>query len=177
MDSSDRITRLSNMLYWASTVLACALPCIVIMAIARGWFDPALLPKQFPALPDGIKISVAQGVIMAVIGVVSVWPMMAALLAMRDLFARYRRGEILTDACASDILRIGRALVLVATTTVVVPMLQLLVLSWGSKQGRILSIGINDSTLGFLVSGCLLYTIGWVMREAARAAAENAEFI
>jgi hypothetical protein len=105
-----------------------------------------------------------------------VFPMIAAFLAMGSLFNRYRRGEILSDGSADDILRIGRAMLLVAIATVLVPTLQLLALSWNGSS-RVLSIGIDGGTLGFLLSAGLLTVIGWVMREAARVKAENEGFV
>ncbi len=173
-----RIIRLSEWLYWTSAVLAYVLPATVILAILRGWFDPQLLPGRFPALPPGTTVTAIQATLVAGIGVLSVFPLVAAFLAMQTLFGRYRRGEILSDACADAILRIGRALVAVAVMTVVVPTLQILVLSWNNGPGgRILSIGLDGGTLGFLLSGGMLFVIGWVMREAARAAEENAGFV
>jgi Protein of unknown function (DUF2975) len=173
-----RIARLSDWLFWISTALAWVLPLTVIAAILRGWFDPAALMARFPGLPSGTVTTPFQGTLVAAVAVVAVYPLVAALLAMRSLFARYRTGEILTDACAGDILRVGRALFLVAAVTVVVPMLQLLILSWNAGPGEwVLSIGLDQGTLGFLVSGGLLVVIGWVMREAARASEENRGFV
>lgn len=72
----------------------------------------------------------------------------------------------------------GRALVAVALMTVILPTVQLLILSWNTGPGhRVLSLSLDGSTLSFLLSAGLLLTIGWVMREAARAGQENAEFV
>lgn len=174
MGKTDRITRLSGWLYWASTGLACGLPAVVLAAILRDWFDPAGMLVRFAQVPPSTPVSAFQGALVAGLAVLSVYPMVAAFLAMRRLFGRYRAGEILTDACAADILRIGQALFAVAAMTVILPTLQILVLSWNAPPGgRILSIGIEGSTLGFLLSGAMLITIGWVMREAARIAEDN----
>jgi len=178
MPDLNRITRVSAWLYWASAVLAYVLPLKVIIAILRGWFDPASLPARFPLLADGTIVSPFQGTLVALIAVLSVFPLIAALIAMQSLFSRYRRGEILTDGCATDILRIGRAMFLVAAATVLVPMLQYLALSWNAGQGkRVLQIGLDSGTPGFLLSGSLLFVIGWVMREAARVKVENQGFV
>jgi amino acid transporter len=176
MPMPNRITRFSGWLYWAVTVLAYVLPCIVIAAILRGWFDPATLVARFPILPSGTSVSPLQGTLGAAVAVFSLFPLVGAFLAMRRLFSRYRRGEILTDACADDIRLTGQALILVAAT-VVVPMLQLLIVSWNAPGGRLLSVGIDGGTLGFVLSGAMLTIIGWVMREAARAADENRGFV
>jgi Protein of unknown function (DUF2975) len=177
MPIPNRITRFSGWLYWAVIGLAYGLPCIVIAAILRGWFDPAALIARFPLLPSGSSVTPLQGTLVAAVAVFSLFPLVGAFLAMRRLFSRYHRGEILTDACADDIRLTGQALILVAAATVLVPMIQLLILSWNTSGGRILSIGIDDGTLGFLLSGAMLTVIGWVMREAARAADENRGFV
>ncbi len=177
MPIPGRITRLSGWLYRVVTVLAYLLPCAIIAAILRGWFDPAALVARFPLLPPGLPVSHLQATLVAAVAVVSVFPLVGAFMAMRRLFSRYRRGEILTDACADDIRLTGQALILVAASTVVVPALQLLILSWNSPGGRLLSFGIDGSALGFLLSGAMLTVIGWVMGEAARAAEENRGFV
>ena len=47
--------------------------------------------------------------------------------------------------------------------------LQILALTHDNADGRkILAIGIEGSSLGLLLAGGLLITIGWVMGEAAR---------
>ncbi len=173
----NRVIQLSGWLYRAVTVLAYLLPCIIIAAILRGWFDPAALTARFPLLPAGSSVSPLQGTLVAAVAILSLFPLIGTFLAMRRLFSRYRRGEILTDACADDIRLTGRALIFVAAATVLVPTLQLLILSWNSPGGRLLSIGIDGGTLGFLLSGAMLNLVGWVMREAARAAEENRGFV
>jgi hypothetical protein len=171
MPGPIRITRLSNWLFWAATVLAYALPLIAIVALLRGYFDPDILLAQYPELPTDTTVSPFQGALVAAISVVSLFPMIAAFLAMARLFNRYRRGEIL-----SDILRVGRAMIFVAAATVMVPTLQVLVLSWNAAQ-KTLRIGLDGGTLGFLLSAGLLTVIGWAMREAARVKAENEGFV
>jgi Protein of unknown function (DUF2975) len=178
MPSSDRITPLSNLLFWVCSILAYALPLFMIMQILRGWFDPASLLTQFPVLPVTTQITPFQATLVAAIGVLATYPLVATFLGMRRLFGRYRRGEILSDACAGDVLRIGQALFAVAAMTVLVPTLQTLILTWGNAPGgRILSIGLDGSTLGFLLSGGLLIVIGWVMREAAVVAEDAKGFV
>jgi uncharacterized membrane protein len=178
MPIPDRITPLSNLLYWVCTVLAFALPALIMAYILRGWSDPASILAQYPIVPAGTPVTAVQTTLVAAIAVLATYPLVATFLGMRRLFGRYRRGEILSDACAADILRIGQALFAVAAMTVLVPTLQIMVLSWHIGPGqRLLSIGIDSSTLGFLLSGGLLIVIGWVMREAAQAAEDAKGFV
>jgi hypothetical protein len=175
---ANRIAPLSNLLYWVCTIAAYALPLFIIAFILRGWFDPALLVAQYPILPTDVRVTPFQATLVAAVAVVATYPLVATFLGMRRLFGRYRSGEILSDACAADILRIGQALFAVAAMTVLVPTLQIVVLTWHIGLGqRLLSIGIDSSTLGFLLSGGLLIVIGWVMREAAKAAEDAKGFV
>jgi hypothetical protein len=171
-----RIARLSRVLYWTAINLAYLLPLLIVFYISRGLFDPEVLLDKFPLIPRGTSVTPFQATVTAAIAVAALFPMIAALLAMSSLFNRYRHGEILSDGCASDILRTGRAMLFVAVATLLVPTLQLLVLSWNAPE-RLLQIGVDDGTLGFLLSAGLLTVIGWAMREAARVKAENEGFV
>ncbi len=178
MSSADRITPLSNLLFWVCTILACVLPAFIVLHILRGWADPAVLLAAYPAVPATVPVTAVQSTLVAVLAVLATLPLIATFLGMRRLFGRYRRGEILSDACAGDILRIGQALFAAAAVTVILPTLHILILSWGSGEGqRLLSIGLDGSTLGFLLSGALLIVIGWIMREAARMAEDAKGFV
>jgi uncharacterized membrane protein len=178
MPNPDRIKPLSNLLYWVCTVLAYALPLFIIAYILRGWYEPSILLAEYPILPATAPVTPFQSTLVAAVAVLATYPLVATFLGMRRLFGRYRQGEILSDACAADILRIGQALFAVAAMTVMVPLLQILILSWGIGKGeRMLVIGIESSTLGFLLSGGLLIVIGWVMREAAKAAEDAKGFV
>lgn len=178
MAITQRILRLSNALYWASSGLLIALPMLVIAALLWGWAAPSGIPQRFPGLPPETVITAAKAMVATAIGALSLCPMLTTLLQMRGLFDRYRHGEILTDACAHHILRIGQSVFALAIFTIVAPTLQILILTADNPGGgKILSIGINDAMLGLSLAGALLVVIGWVMREAARAAAENAEFV
>lgn len=178
MSSSNRIIPFSNVLYWASSILAFAIPAFIFAIILRGWFDPAALVAQLTELPATTRISALQAALVAAVGIIATYPLVATFLGMRRLFGRYRRGEILTDACARDILRIGQALFAVAAMTVLVPTLQILICSWNNGPGnRLLYLGVEGSTLGFLLSGGLLIVIGWVMREAALVAEDAKGFV
>ncbi|WP_309666440.1 DUF2975 domain-containing protein [Tabrizicola sp.] len=176
MPDLNRIVTLSSWLYWTAMVLVYLLPLIVIIAVLRGYFDPATMLAQYPVLAADTPVTKVQALLVAAIAVAAVLPMTSAFLAMASLFNRYRRGEILSDGSADDILRIGRAMLLVAAATVLVPTLQVLALSWNAAQ-KTLQIGLDGGTLGFVLSAGLLTVIGWVMREAARVKAENEGFV
>jgi hypothetical protein len=176
MPETSNLSRLSAVLYWTALVLSAVLPLLVLFYAARGLADPASLIDRVPGIPPDTPIGRGQAGLVAAVGIASVLPMIMALRAMARLFACYQRGEVLSDANAETILTIGRALLLVAAFTVLVPTLQTLIISWYGSQ-RILSIGLGGGTLGFALAAGLLTVIGWAMREAARVKTENEGFV
>ena len=176
MQDLSRLKRFSTTLYWIALAVSVSLPILVLAYAAKGVGDTAWLLSFVPTLAEGQAVSRVQAGLVAAVALVSVLPMIAALRAMARLFDRYRDGEVLTATNAETILQIGRALVLVAVFTVLVPTLTILILSWNSPQ-RQLSIGLDGSTLGFFLVAGLLTVIGWAMREAARVKAEHEAFV
>lgn len=173
MQDQSRLQSLSGILYWVALVLSAALPLLVLVYAGKWVSDPASLLTRAPA---GATVTPTQAALVAAVALVSVLPMVAALRGMVRLFACYREGEVLTAENAETILRIGRAMVLVALFTILTPTLQTLILSWTAPE-RTLAIGLDSGTLGFLMAAGLLTVIGWAMREAAAVKAENAGFV
>jgi hypothetical protein len=176
MSDMTRIAALSTGLYRIVTVLLVVLPVLLLVFLVRGWLNPDDLMARFPGVAQ--TVSPPTALIVTLIGAISLPPLLMALAQARALFARYRAGEILSDACAGHIHRIGQMLVVLAFLGIVVPTLQVLALSWTNPPGqKMLQIGLSSDSLGFLVAGGLLTVIGWVMREAARIKAENEGFV
>ncbi len=176
MEDDARLQRLSGVLYAVALTLSVVLPLLVLVHAGKGISDPASLLARVPALPQGTPVTTGQAGLVAALGILSVLPMVAALRAMARLFGRYRDKDVLSVENANTILRIGRALILVAVFTVLVPTLQTLILSWNAPQ-QTLAFGLDGGTLGFLMAAGLLTVIGWAMGEAARVKAENEEFV
>jgi hypothetical protein len=176
MQDQLRLQKLSAALYWVALILSVVLPVLVLVYAGKGVADPASLLSLLPVVPPGTAVTIWQAGLIGAIALVSVLPMVAALRGMVRLFGRYRDAEVLSAENADTILRIGRALLLVALFAVLVPTLQILILSWNAPQ-RTLSIGLDGGTLGFLMAAGLLTVIGWAMREAAAVKAENEGFI
>lgn len=175
MTSHIHLRNLSGLLYWMALVLSVVLPVIVLVFLAQGVQDPVSLLSRV-AVPAGTPVSTTQAGLVGALALISVLPMVAALRGMVRLFAAYRDGDVLNEANANTILRIGRNLLLVAIFTVVVPTLQTLILSWEAAQ-KMLSIALDGSTLGFLMAAGLLTVIGYAMSEAARVKVENEGFV
>lgn len=176
MNELVRLQKLSGVLYWVALVLSVVLPILVLVYAGKGVTDPASLLSRAPSVPAGTVVTATQAGLVGAVALVSVLPMVAALRAMVRLFGRYQLGDVLSAANADTILRIGRALLLVALFTVLVPTLQTLILSWNAPA-RTLAIGLDGGTLGFLMAAGVLTVIGWAMREAARVKAENEGFV
>jgi hypothetical protein len=176
MQDHQRLQSLSGILYWVALVLSVVLPLLVLVYAGKGVTEPASLLSRAPSVPPGTVVTPAQAGLVAAVALVAVLPMVAALRGMVRLFSRYREAKVLSPENAETILRIGRAMMLVALFTVLVPMLQTLILSWNAPQ-KTLAIGLDGGTLGFLMAAGLLTVIGWAMREAAAVKAENEGFV
>lgn len=178
MPDLSRITRLAGWLYHIASASMVLLPLVVAVFAWRGQADPSWLDQSFPALPSGTELTPAKSTQVIALGAIALVPITMALLQMRALFARYRRGEILTLPCARHIFRAGQALVLLAMAQLVILPLQVIALTADNPSGdRHIIINFSSETLWLLLSGGLLIVVGWVMVEATRAAEENAGFI
>lgn len=164
-----RILRLSGRLYWLCTVLLFLAPLVVLGAIAYGWAGAAGLPLRFPGLPELTVLTPAKAIAVTALGSLTLLPMLVMVLQMRRLFGRYRAGEILSDACAHHILRIGQALIALSVLMILLPTLQILILTADNPGAtKVLSFSIDGAMIGLGLTGGLLLAIGWVMREATR---------
>jgi hypothetical protein len=174
----NRIARMSTWLYFGSTLLYYGFPLGLVAALTPGIANPDWLLSRMTDLPPCTAMTPFKYTAVIGIGWVALLPLVAALGHMRHLFIRYQQGEILTDPCAHHILRTGQWLVALAAVSVLIHPVQTLLMTIDNAPGqKALAVSIDSAILGFLLAGGLLVTIGWVMREAARAAAENASFI
>jgi hypothetical protein len=178
MSDLSRIERLALRLWWITSALLILLPVLVIGWLCWGYAHPDWLARNFPALPPATALTGQKSMAVVLLGAIGLVPVLYALSHMRDLFARYRRGEILSPACARAIRRTGIALCLLALWQALVLPLQILVLTFDNPPGeKQLVLQLSSETLWLLLAGSLLVIIGWVMAEAARVAEDNAGFI
>lgn len=169
MQATPKIIRLAGGLYWLTSALLVAIPAVVAIAFWQDWADPAGVLGRYPDLPGATQITQTKLVWLGVIGIIGTIPVLVTFWNMRGLFGHYRRGDIVSADCVRHILRIGRALIAMAVWGVLTPTLQILALTIDNPDGsKVLTIGIEGSSLGLLLAGGLLITIGWVMGEAAR---------
>jgi len=173
MANKERVAQLASWLWWVVAALIYALPVIYFIIVVMLVRAPDWPRNVFPEATIEVRPGwVATGLTVA-LGVVLVLPLLHMLVGMRSLFGNYRRGDILTEASARHILGIGRALVSLAVLKVVVPPIQLLLLT----GGHVLSLSLDDNFLVFTLAGGFLVAIGWAMREAAELAEENRGFV
>ena len=178
MQNLARIARLSTALYRGTSLLLPLLPLLVLGYGVWGGANPDWLKGAFAELPEGTALTGVKSSAVLAIGALALVPITLSLWQMRGLFARYRRGEILSPACAGHIRRTGIALTVLALAQFLIRPLQILVLTADNPPGaRMLAIGLSSEVLWLALAGGLLVLIGWVMAEAARAAEENAGFV
>ena len=169
MQATKKITRLSNGLYWLTSMLLVAIPVIVSVILWQDWVNPGQVLGRYPDLPEQTRLTATKLGMLALIGIIGTLPVWVTFWNMRGLFGHYRSGDIVGADCAHHILRIGWAMLAMALWGVLGRTLQILALTHDNADGgKILTIGIEGSSLGLLLAGGLLITIGWVMGEAAR---------
>ena len=173
MTSHARIVKVSNWLYWLVGVVLVAFPFVMLWMFAQAWAHPEWLGKVIAGLPPETRLDPPKSVAVTLLGCVTFLPLLLAMLQMRGLFDRYRQGEILTDPCARHILRIGQYLMVTSALALLMPTLQMLIMTYDNPPGaRMLSIGISSNTVAVFFLAGLMTVIGWALREAARIAQE-----
>lgn len=178
MANQARIIRLSNGLYWLANAVLLTAPFAFLWAVSQAWARPDWVVNLLVNLPIETVLDTSRSVAIALLGCIAAMPLLFAIFQMKGLFDRYRRGDILTEACARHILRIGQGLMATSVAALLLPTPQTLVLTYDNPPGsRMLSLGLSsDAVAVFLLSG-LLTVIGLALREAAKIADENAGFV
>ena len=141
-------------------------------------------PEAVRALAGPAGLRVAEGVtpfqtwVAVAAGLVPLAVMLWTIWQMRQLFALFARGAVLTPMVAARIRRIGQGFLALALLPLVVIPVQSVLLSWANPEGeRSLSVIVNSNMLGFAVASALLILIGWAMGQAAEVAEENRAFV
>ena len=173
MGNNERVAQLASWLWWVVSVLLYVLPAaylaFLILAVRAPDWPRALFPHPaIPERPDWPTTAVVLALALA-----AAVPVVQILLHMRGLFGNYRRGCILTERSARHIFAIGSAMVSLGVLKMVVPPMQLLLLT----KGQALTLNFNDGLLILLLVGGFLATVGWAMREAVDVVEENRRFI
>lgn len=166
----DGVRRLSGLLRRAATLALVALPLGVASSVIVSGVD---LP-----VPEAVAVSDREAVAVKLLGLVPMGIALWILVLMRRLFGLFRDGRALSEGAATAVGRMGRALVLLAAMGLVVPTLQILVVTLDEGPGlRQLSIAFGSGEVGLALAGGLMAVLGAAMREGAAAARENASFV
>lgn len=178
MSSQARIVQVSNWLYWLVSGVSLAIVPVLIWIVATQWHSTDWLVDNFPALPPETVLSRTKSVLILALSGLALAPLFMAILRMRSLFDHYRSREILTEACARDIVLIGQWLMVMAGVRLMLPTLEMLALTFDNPPGaRMLTVALSSNTVAVFLMAGLLTVIGWALRDAARIADENAGFV
>lgn len=149
----------------------------ITLAVVPAWFD-AIINQAFPALPMATEMTLLKRIGLLVLFALPVSAMLYGLWHVRLLLAAYERGEIFTMTAADHIRRIGLVMAIYALGSVIIYTLATVLLTYDNPVGeRQLAVSLSSNTYLSLLLGGLLIVIGWVMREAARLADENQQFV
>ena len=177
MSTNARVCRLAHFLYHGTFVLM----VFVVIGTGVGAVQPInadMIREAHPALQIADQITEIQMFASLAVGLVPMLIWVWTLNQMRHLFGGYKVGDVLTDKSAQLIQRIGSGFLGLAVVQVVLVPIQSVLLTWSNPAGeRALSVGIHSDTLGFFIAAGLMTVIGWAMRDASDAAAENRAFI
>lgn len=178
MQPTSRICRTAKALYFLSTVLLIGLPLGLMLALFSGTLGVHSIREAFDSvtLPEVLSLPVL--LIVYATGAVQVGLVMVVLWQMRCLFDLYARAQMLTEIAALRIRRVAQGLLWLSAAGIVTWPINVVALTWGNPPGqRVLSVGIQQSDIGFFLAGALLLLIGWVMGHAVAVARENEGFV
>ena len=173
-----RLKRLAGVLKIASSAAMVLLPLSLLVPLWGDGLTRADAMKAFPGLHiwPGVEtwqlvVAMGLGCLAAIAGIWVLWQ-------MRGLFRLYQMGEVLTDAAARHIRKIGQGLLAVAILPVVVFPLQTVILTMNNPEGeRSVAVGFELNDVAFLLAGGMLVLIGWAMGEASRMAQDHAAIV
>lgn len=178
-NTSPALAAVRRIAWWvrALTLLA----GVVLMSLPLAfWLEPATFAQALSAMPKpGVATLTPTTRLYAVVALL---PLMAmALFGLQQLwklFGGYAHGEVFTEIAAMRLRRIGIVLMLVCLVKPLTGTVMSVILSWHNPPGqRTLTLGLSSDDYVSLLSGAVLLAIALVMREAARLAQENAEFV
>lgn len=113
-----------------------------------------------------------------VVGMIPAGLFVTAMLRLATLFARFGRGQVLEEANAARLVRVGWLFVALGLSTPVARMLQSVALTFDNPAGqRHLAVTLDPGTFGALAAGAALVAFGLVLKEAVRLADENQSFV
>jgi len=179
MNKKNGVQKLATALYLCAYT---GIGVTLISSIYGIYISLPLTAESLQAVHSHVEISknVTQSQLWAVtaLGVLPAFFGAWILFQMGQLFDGYRQGKILTDRSALLIQRIGLGFLCVAITKIALAPISTVLLTMANGQGeRSISLAIGTDILSLLFAAGFVTVIGWAMREASAADAENKAFI
>ena len=179
MASTVRVRRVSRVLAVVSTIGVVAVP-----VMAAGLWALIELSTLKTAVPSIANLDAAQPIsgparLVGFLGTMLPGAaVMVGLLYLRRLFNAYAAGEIFTVRNAARICGFAWSVIAMGLLRPVSGILASVAVTLGNPPGeRSLVVGFGSPEVNILFVGGVLLVIGWVMREAAKLADENAAFV
>jgi Protein of unknown function (DUF2975) len=168
-----RISRIGEWICIAAMVLLAGYCAFLIADPAEGI---AVLQREIPGqhiLPDNTVLLIA--------GLVALVPVLLFLYALwqaRNLFRLIGRGEFLSSASQTLMLRLARMAVALSIVTVVARSLVVVLMTSANPPGqKMLIIGIGSGEIASVIIAVLFFTFALLMKESAAIHAENQSII
>ena len=172
MQTNPRLAHWANVLRGLTIATMVVLPVFIIFGLFATLTGGAALPALQGEAPQMNRLFAA------LIGLLSPAILLWTLNEMRQLFTAFMHGDVLTDASAALIRRIGQGFLALAVAPILIGPAQSLLLSLANPPGqRSIALSIESDMVFFALSGGLIIVIGWAMREASAVAAENRAFV
>lgn len=179
MKKRTRTQKLAAVLLVLDTIFIGVIVLAAVLALIQALIEPdellaGIAPEfVFPENTPFLIMVASVGFFAIMIGAI-----LYTLWQMRDLFARYAKGESLTVGCAEAIRKTGIGLIWIVVLDALMMPVQSLLLAWLiSPEAASFALDISAASLGLLLAGGLIVLVGWVMREAVDVAEENARFV
>ncbi len=171
MSKLDDVSRLAGFLRGVTIAAMVVVPLAIVGGMLSLPLTPEVLSVNIDASPDATR---TQLMLAAGLSLLRPLILLWTLNEMRKLFDAYVSRDVLTDHAARLIQRIGQGFVAMAVVPFLVRPVQSVLLTIANPPGaRSLAIGLDSEMIFFALSGGLIIVIGWAMREASAAAAEN----
>lgn len=161
-------------------VLSLALGLLALLAVTLAFFPNYWLQPYYSTynLPPDLPLTGWQYGGLGLIGVINLVAMFYVLWKLRQMFACFAAGKVFSSVATRHLFRAARGLLIWAVIAVFSTTVTVLVLTANAATGQhVLAVDISSSDVAGIFAGVVLLVMSWVMQEAARLSAENAEFV
>jgi len=142
------------------------------------WVAATIVPRI--GIPQGARIDLDGTVRMAgfALSCLPLGLLGFAMFRAAALFAEYANGRLFSRGAADCLHAVARAILGLAILSPLMQTAYVLLFTLSNGPGeRLLYLGLSSSDLLTAIVGGLLFAVALVMREAAKVAEENAEFV